>query len=116
MRRAPSPERGSITAEFATAVPAVLLLLACCLAGMQLAGQQLRLQDAAAAAARSAARGEPVGAAAALVPGMSLRIGHRGDLVCVTATAHGAGAGTGTGGPLAAVSLSASSCALDGGR
>ena len=49
-------ERGSVTAEFAIALPAVILVLACSLSGLQIAGQQLRLQDAAASAASEAQR------------------------------------------------------------
>ncbi|MCU1513287.1 MAG: hypothetical protein JWO10_377 [Microbacteriaceae bacterium] len=107
-------ERGSITAEFATVVPAVLLVLACCLGGMQLAAQQLRLQDAAAVAARSMARGDGAGAATArasqLVPGASIESSDRGDLACVTASSSGRFAG----GVLAAIPLTAMSCALGG--
>jgi hypothetical protein len=114
MRCGASRERGSITAEFAASLPAVVLVLAFCLAGMQLGAQHLRLQDAAATAARSAGRGDPVGLVSTLVPGATLRVANRGDLVCVTAAAHGAG--TGAVGFLAAVSVSASSCALGGGR
>lgn len=45
-------------AEFAVALPAVLLVLAMMLGGVQLGVVQLRLQDAAADAARSLGRGE----------------------------------------------------------
>ena len=66
-------ERGSVAAEFAVAMPAVLLVLATALGGVQLAGLQLQAQDAAADAARSYARGESAGsgrrAAARQVPG-----------------------------------------------
>jgi hypothetical protein len=101
-----------VTAEFATVAPAVVLVLAFCLAGMQLSAQQLRLQDAAATAARSVARGDSAGPASGLVPGARLTIVQRGDLVCVTASTQGSPAS----GLLAALSVSASSCALDGGR
>lgn len=105
-------ERGSVTAEFATVAPAVVLVLAFCLAGMQLTAQQLRLQDAAATAARSVARGDSVGPASGLVPGARLTVVRRGDLVCVTASTNGATAS----GLLGAIPVGASSCALDGGR
>lgn len=91
-------------------VPAVIIVLVCCLAGMQLATQNLRLQDAAATAARSAARGDPIGTG--LVEGATIRVEHRGDLVCVTASAPGASRG----GVIGAITVTASSCALDGGR
>jgi len=105
-------ERGSVTAEFATVIPAVLLVLAACLAGLQLSSQQLRLQQVAAMAARSVARGEPVGEAAGLVQGTTLRVEHRGELACVTAST----AGSRTSWLMGVFTVSASSCALDGGR
>jgi hypothetical protein len=105
-------ERGSVTAEFATVIPAVLLVLAVCLAGLQLSSKQVRLQQVAAMAARSVARGEPVSGAAGLVPGTTLRVEHRGELACVTASAVGSKAA----GLIGAIRVSASSCALDGGR
>ncbi len=89
-------------------IPAVIVVLLCCLGGLRLSGQQLRLQDAAVQAARSAARGE--GVAASLVPGASVTRQDRGDLACVT-VATSAGIGV-----LGGVGLSASSCALSGGR
>lgn len=101
-----------MTAEFATVIPAVLLVLAACLAGLQLSTQQVRLQQAAAMAARSVARGEAVGATSPLLPGSTLRVEHRGELACVTAFALGSTVG----GLIGAVTVSASSCALDGGR
>jgi hypothetical protein len=101
-----------VTAEFATVIPAVLLVLAACLAGLQLSTQQVRLQQAAAMAARSVARGETVESTSALLPGSTLRVEHRGELVCVTASARGSAVG----GLIGAVTVSASSCALDGGR
>lgn len=104
-------ERGSVTAEFAAVIPAVVLLLACCLAGVQIAGQQLRLQDAAADVARSVARGGST-SAASQVPGAGVAITSRGDLVCARLSARSRSpAGT-----LLGLTLSASSCALGEGR
>lgn len=98
-----------MTAEFAVALPAVVLVFAACLTGMQAAGQQLRLQDAAAHAARSIARGELASAAAARaareVLGASLVQRPDGDLVCVTLSAPAA----------FGLTISAVSCALAGG-
>lgn len=108
-------ERGSVVAEFAVAMPAVLLVLATALGGVQVAGLQLRAQDAAADAARSFARGEGVGTVAARlqqqVPGAGVVRSSRGDLVCarVTVTASGPMARLG-------VTVAASGCALGGGR
>ncbi len=99
-------ERGSVTAEFATALPAVLLCLGLCVGAVQAAGQQARLLDHAAAAARLIARGDPApeppsGAARAVVS--------EDELVCVTLSAPSGTAGLGALG----VTVSARSCVLD---
>ncbi|GAA2750033.1 hypothetical protein [Amnibacterium kyonggiense] len=49
-----------MTAEFAVAVPAVLLVLAACLGGLRIGVERLRVVDAAAQAARAAAVGQPL--------------------------------------------------------
>jgi hypothetical protein len=106
-------ERGSVTAEFAAVVPAVVVVLAVSLGGLQLATQQLRLQDAAALVARDAARGaDTAGLADSLVPGSKARLERRGDLVC----AHVTGRGTRVSALLGAATITATSCALAGGR
>jgi hypothetical protein len=51
-------ERGTVTAEFAVALPAVLVVLAACLGALRVGAEQVRTVDAAAVAARSAARGD----------------------------------------------------------
>lgn len=108
-------QRGSVTAEFAAVVPAVVLVLACCLAALQLAGQQLTLHEAATMAVRSIARGESAGDAAAVatraVAGAMLATSHPDPLVCVRITARSSSPL----GTLLGVTLSASSCALAGG-
>lgn len=110
-------ERGSVAAEFAVVVPAVILVLASCIVALQLVGLQLRLQDAAAAAARTVARGESVGSAAqrvgALVPGATIARSDRGDLVCVRAVASAGGTIAGL---IGAATVGASSCAMAGGE
>jgi hypothetical protein len=92
-------------------LPAIVLVLACCLSALQLAGRQLRLQDAAAGAARSAARGDGVEVASRLVPGAAAFRWQDGELECVrlTTTAPLLGA-------LLPVELVAASCAPGGGR
>jgi Flp pilus assembly protein TadG len=108
--------RGSVTAEFAAVLPAVALVLATALMFMHIAGEQLRLQDAVADAARTLARGDSVATATAriraAVDGADLTIEYREHLVCATASAS-AGSGFGV---LSAVAVSATSCALGGGR
>lgn len=101
-------DRGSVTAELALALPAVALVLACCLTGMQVAAQQVRLQDAAAAAARALARDEALSVAARLYPGASVAGHSDGDLVCATLTARATG--------MLPIRLRATGCALGGGR
>lgn len=103
-------DRGSATAEFALVIPTVLLVLAGCLAGVQCAALQLRLQDAAASAARSASRGDDLTAARQIVPSATLVVSQRSDLVCVLASSSARGAGL-----LSALTITASSCALGAG-
>jgi len=81
-------DRGSVTAEFAAGVPAVLLVLAFCLGAVQLVAQQLRLTDAAGMAARSLARGDGETATAdrvaAAVGSAALSREREGPFVCVS--------------------------------
>jgi hypothetical protein len=115
VRSPDSRERGSITAEFAAVMPAVLIVLLVCLAGLQVAGLQLRLQDASADVARSLSRGDPRASIAAqlehAVPGANLTVVHRGDAVCAD-LAVSAPAGVAA---LAGLTVRASGCALSGG-
>lgn len=64
---AAGPCRGAVTAEFAVALPAVLLLLALLLAGSAAGVTQLRLEEAARAGARALARGDDAGAVDVIV-------------------------------------------------
>jgi hypothetical protein len=109
----PAGERGSVAAEFAAVVPAVALVLALSLGGLQLATRQVQLQDAAALVARSAARGaDTAGLAGRLVPGATSLIERRGDLVCARVTTHS----TTLAAVLGSATISATSCALASGR
>ena len=60
-------ESGAVTAEFAVALPAVVLLLAFLLAGGAAGITQLRLEEAATAGARASARGETGGTVEGIV-------------------------------------------------
>lgn len=100
--------RGAVTAEFAVAMPAVLLLLALLLAGSAAGLTQLRLEEAARAGARALARGEDV----ATVEGIVRRfagesaisaVASDGGWLAVTVSARVAGAV----GPLVPWTLSA---------
>ncbi|MEO6942550.1 MAG: hypothetical protein ABI238_01450 [Terrimesophilobacter sp.] len=106
-------EVGSVTAEFATLVPAVCLVLALSLGSVHLATRQLQLQDAAALAARSEARGGdgPV-LVSRLVPGATARRELKGNLVCIRASVHPSSISA----LLGFSTISAASCALAGGQ
>lgn len=110
-----SDAAGSVAAEFTVAIPAVVVVLACCVGGIQAASQQVRLTDAAADAARSLARGDPIDVATsraqAVAGEASLSTSQSGDFVCVTLTAM-------AGFPAAAslgLTVQSSGCALAGG-
>ncbi|MET4640165.1 TadE family type IV pilus minor pilin [Mycetocola sp. 2940] len=115
-RSGPGPqERGSAAAEFAVAIPAAVLVLGCCLGAIQVASQQVRLTDAAADAARTLARGDPLGVATERVhridASAALNTTTAGDFVCVQLSAP-AGFGPAA---IAGVRVRASGCALAGG-
>ncbi len=97
-------------AEFAVAMPAVLLVLGMMLGGIQLGALQVRLQDAAADAARSLGRGDSAPALEARlarqVPGARWSSSRSGALVCVHLVASAAGAAA-----LLGLTVSATSCA-----
>jgi hypothetical protein len=104
-----------VTAEFAAVVPAVLLVLACCLGGVQVVGQQVRMTDAAADGARSLARGDSAGVAAnrvrESVGAVGMATEQHGEFVCVrlsSAAAFGPAAAFG-------LTIAARGCALAGG-
>jgi Flp pilus assembly protein TadG len=105
-------ERGSVAAELAIALPAVLLALLLGIGALNAAAVQVSLQDVAADAARLLGRGESVARAAGVigaVDGAGMNSSTSGDLVCVTASARVSV------GRLVSIPLSARSCALDGG-
>lgn len=113
MRGRADAERGSVAAEFALALPAVVLALLLGAGALGAAARQVALQDSAADAARVLGRGEDAAAAqrvaSAAVPGASLSTRSSDDLVCVTASSDAAVAG------FIHIPLRASSCALHGG-
>jgi hypothetical protein len=115
MRSVWADEAGSAAAEFAVALPAVALVLGLCVSGVAVSAQQVRLQDAAADAARVLGRGESAVVAAAHagggITGVQLESWVSGELVCARLSAPAAGPIGATG-----LRLQATSCALDGGR
>ena len=113
--RARARQAGAVTAELATALPAVVLVLGLCLGAVQVVGQQVRLTDAAADSARALGRGETHDRAAQiarqLVATATLGAEADGQFVCARLSAP-----SGIG-PFAAfgITLEARSCALAGG-
>lgn len=106
-------ENGGATAELAVALPAVAVVLALCLAGVQVVTVQVRLTDAAADVARALGRGEPPSIAHAIahtVGPATVSTSQRGQFVCVTVS--------GDHNPFAALGIrpSGRACALEGGR
>ncbi|MEJ1112693.1 TadE family type IV pilus minor pilin [Paenarthrobacter sp. CCNWLY172] len=86
-----------MTAEFAVALPAVVLLLAFLLAGGAAGITQLRLEEAATAGARASARGETGGAVEGIVrrlagDGVSSSVTDDSGWLTVTASARVGGA------------------------
>jgi Flp pilus assembly protein TadG len=105
-------DRGSAVAEFAVALPAVLLVLATVLGGVQLGALQLRLQDASADAARSLGRGDSASFLASRIarqaPGARSSVTRSDGLVCVHLVASPAPPAG-----LLGLAVSATSCGLD---
>ena len=100
-------DRGSVSAEFAVALPAVLGCLALCVGGVYGAAQYAALAGSAAVAARLAGRGDdPDGAGAPA--GSTYGVEREGDLVCVTTTPAGDSMLSRLG-----IRLAARACALD---
>ena len=75
------PETGSVTAEFAVALPAVMLVLAITLGSFSLQIEQIRMVNLAASSARALAHADGLGTAIG-PPGSSVSIA--GELLCVT--------------------------------
>ncbi|PYY40770.1 TadE/TadG family type IV pilus assembly protein [Curtobacterium sp. MCPF17_046] len=107
--RPPAGERGSVTVEFAVALPVVAAVLAAGIGGVRVVDTQGRLQAAAVTAARAFGRGDDdAGRRALRTAGAgSFRIDHTQGLVCVHA---GRAAGRG---PFAALVLRGSACSVD---
>lgn len=108
--RSADNENGSVTAEFATVIPAVMLVLACCIWALQASALQVRVTDAAADAARTLARGDSASLArsrvSVLVDGAHLSSSRSGEFLCATVTSRA---------PVLPLTVRARSCALDGG-
>lgn len=83
-------ERGSVTAEFACVMPAVVLVLLLALGAFQFVSQQIRVSDASSSAARMLGRGDSdadaLSVVQTLVPGAALASSAEGRFVCATVT------------------------------
>jgi uncharacterized protein (DUF2336 family) len=94
-------------------MPAVILILVCCLGAVQVVGVQVRLTDAAAHAARALARGDSAertgGLVQQAVSGASFSSDRTGEFICARVTAAGLP------GMFFGLVLEARSCALGGG-
>jgi hypothetical protein len=108
-RRRWRSDRGSVTAEFAVALPAVLACLALCVGAVSGSAQLGALTAGAAAAARLAGRGDDP-AAAPIPGGAGMGVERAGSTVCVRLTAAEDATLSRIG-----VRLSARACALDEG-
>lgn len=89
--------QGAVTAEFAVALPAVLLLLALLLAGAAAGVTQIRLEGAARAGARALVRGEDAATADGIVRRLAgesatSAVDSDGEWLTVTVSARVAGA------------------------
>ncbi|MDR6508893.1 TadE family type IV pilus minor pilin [Arthrobacter oryzae] len=94
--RGSGKDHGAVTAEFAVALPAVLLLLALLLAGSAAGITQLRFEEAARAGARALARGEDAGAVDGIVRQLagasaSVSVGAEGEWLSVTVSGRVSG-------------------------
>lgn len=100
-------ERGTAAAEFAVVVPAALLLIAFTVSALTTVSLQVRIEQAAAHAARLASRGDDASRAAAGLADARVGVHREGDLVCADVQADP---------PLPLLpTLRATSCALAGG-
>jgi hypothetical protein len=107
---------GSVTVEFVTVLPAVLVIVAAVLGGFQLIVQQIRVADAASSAARLIGRSDFAGAdeavSALLGDGAQVESRTEGRFVCATVTIPI------DVGPFAVASIPvvSTTCALGGGQ
>jgi len=94
-RRQPGGDRGSVTAELAAGLPALMLLLFAGLTAVGAVTAKTQCVDAAREGALAAARGEPGADAASAIapPGASIDVATGGESVTVTVRAKVRAAG-----------------------
>lgn len=93
-RRRAARDAGMVSAEFAAALPVVVLMLLLALGAIRAGIDQVQVSDAARVAARAAARGDSATQIQALVhsdgpPGATAEVTVEGDTVTVTVRAPG---------------------------
>lgn len=109
MRRPRLDDRGAVAAEFAVALPAIVIVLSLGLGALSAGTTAIRLQHAAAESARLFGRGDDARGHAVIADvGATASIERADRLVCVQASARAPG-------PVPLGPLTARSCALDGG-
>src|SRR4051794_18248055 len=110
--RSPSlAESGTVSAELAVALPAVLLVLAACLGGLRLGAEQVLLAGAAGVTARSLARHDARRTTASLVGARGaavVEVTRRDGILCAGVERRVPLLGT-----LAVVPIRARGCALE---
>ena len=80
-------DRGSVTAELAAALPALMLVISVAVSAVAVAGARVRVADAAREAARAAARDDPDAARTLTeqsAPGAAVVVDRRGAIVVAT--------------------------------
>lgn len=97
----PSSDRGSVSAEVAVSLPALLVVFGLCVNGMMAGVQRLVLTDQTAAVARLVSRGNTLEQAQGIMGVQGVTVHTEGDLVCVVAVR-----------PLGIFPVTARSCAL----
>lgn len=109
MRRPFLDDRGAVTAEFAAALPAIILVLTLALGALVAAAASVRLEHTAAESARLLGRGDEQRARAVVADaGADLSFERNDTLVCVDVSAP-------VPLPIALEPLRAHACALVGG-
>lgn len=105
-------DRGTVTAEFAVVLPAVIVVLLLALVALRLMGEQVQVQLAADNAARAFGRGDDAGARQATdgLMGATESASNHGNVVCAAVVVPAPLAG------LATIPLRASACALSDGQ
>ena len=88
LRRLLSGDSGSVTAEFALALPVVMMILAITLGSLSIQLERMKLVSAAAAISRAVGRGEPREKLQLLTTGRQVTFKNTADMVCAEVSAR----------------------------